>query len=84
MIFVKASERLPSKPGSYYCRRISNGRKYVYRYGGKASYFRTRPWDIEWLDDEGIIPVYDAVIALKQAADKATDALANYNSKPVK
>jgi hypothetical protein len=78
MKFIKATERLPSRPGTYYCRRISNGNKYVYRYGGRASYFVTKPWDIEWLDDEGAISIQDALVALKNAAEAATEALKTF------
>lgn len=56
MRWVKASEELPNKPGSYYCRdnRYGDNTKKVcwfYCKGRGQSLFIRRPEDIEWLDE---------------------------------
>ena len=53
--WVKASERLPEKDGSYYLRVIKDGRKLIGWFSkgtkGNHSILKSYPYMVEWLDD---------------------------------
>lgn len=53
MIWVKASNRLPTKDGSYFCRNVLDGYKKVmwFSKNGKSGYLRTRSHSMQWLDE---------------------------------
>lgn len=73
MQFVRASVRLPNKEGSYHCREISDGSKYVYRFSfnHRRSYFYLRPWAFEWLDEEGGLSKVELEAIFKQINEAA-------------